>query len=136
MICTDLQNRFDAKRNDLNAEIKAIQDLIDLFEGNRQIIQNPRTAGMGIPNTLVANTTAPPVDLTSLPVCSSIEKQNSKNGVEITCFCPANFDTTSGSGNLWGTFTYTDDSDVCKAAMLEGRLTAVGGTVSFVHLPG
>jgi hypothetical protein len=47
--------------------------------------------------------------------------------------CPA----YGSPGTVWGTAVYTDDSSVCSAAVLEGRITlAGGGTVTVELRPG
>ncbi len=48
-----------------------------------------------------------------------------QNGTQIRCACPA----VSG-GYVWGTNVYTDDSDVCAAAVHAGAIPASGGTVT------
>jgi hypothetical protein len=47
--------------------------------------------------------------------------------------CPAN----GSAGSVWGTGTYTDDSSVCTAAVLDGKIAlASGGTVTIEVKPG
>jgi hypothetical protein len=46
-------------------------------------------------------------------------------GVQVSGSCPAI--GADGSGTVWGTGTYTDDSSVCAAAVHDGRVTTAGG---------
>ncbi|XP_053549096.1 mucin-12-like [Bombina bombina] len=48
--------------------------------------------------------------------------------------CPAK--CLSGSGSVWGSDTYTDDSSICRAAIHAGRLTDHYGTVVVELKPG
>jgi len=41
-----------------------------------------------------------------------------------------------GTGTIWGTGVYTDDSSVCSAAIHNGVVTSEGGVFSLVLLPG
>jgi len=47
------------------------------------------------------------------------------SNTELTCRCS---DTSSGS--VWGTDFYTDDSNICKAAVHAGAIPANGGTIT------
>jgi hypothetical protein len=61
------------------------------------------------------------------------DKYRGQNGKQVTCVCPANF----GLGNLWGSDVYTDDSDICTAAVHAGLITRqAGGTVTIEIRPG
>ena len=51
---------------------------------------------------------------------------------ELTCSCAAS-DRTSA---VWGTDVYTDDSNLCNAAVHAGAIPATGGTISVRALPG
>lgn len=53
--------------------------------------------------------------------------------MRLSCTCPANFPLT---GSVWGSGTYTDDSDICKAALHAGMLGRKGGRVAIDILPG
>ena len=54
-------------------------------------------------------------------------------GARFVYTCPA----YGSLGTVWGTAVYTDDSSVCSAAVLEGRITlAGGGTVTIELRPG
>jgi hypothetical protein len=50
-----------------------------------------------------------------------------------TCSCTAE---AAGSGTVWGTDIYTDDSALCRAAVHAGAITAAGGTVSVLRTEG
>jgi N-acetylneuraminic acid mutarotase len=50
-------------------------------------------------------------------------------GREISCSCSASM---AGSGTVWGTDVYTDDSALCRAAVHAGRITPSGGTIRAV----
>ena len=41
-----------------------------------------------------------------------------------------------GTGTVWGTNVYTDDSSICSAAIHNGTVTAEGGAISLILLPG
>ncbi|RKI02040.1 M57 family metalloprotease [Corallococcus sp. AB038B] len=58
--------------------------------------------------------------------CSNynIVSYRGQNGTQIRCGCGA-----VGSGTVWGTDRYTDDSNVCVAALHAGAIGPVGGTV-------
>ncbi|MCY1023921.1 LCCL domain-containing protein [Pyxidicoccus sp. MSG2] len=60
------------------------------------------------------------------PLCSSINimSYRGQNGSSILCSCPA----VSG-GSVWGTDLYTDDSNVCAAAVHAGVIPSTGGQV-------
>lgn len=49
-------------------------------------------------------------------------------GQTVECSCAAG---TTGSGTVWGSGPYTDDSRVCRAAVHAGVIDASGGDVSF-----
>ncbi len=65
--------------------------------------------------------------------CSSYDftSYRGQNGTRITCSCEA----VSG-GSVWGTDLYTDDSNVCAAAVHAGAIPATGGTVVVTIQPG
>jgi hypothetical protein len=50
---------------------------------------------------------------------------------QLTCTCAG-----SGGGTVWGTDFYTDDSDLCAAAVHAGAIPASGGTVTVLAEPG
>jgi hypothetical protein len=65
--------------------------------------------------------------------CSNATPYRGQNGQQITCVCPANFGLTT----IWGTGIYTDDSNICTAALHAGLITqASGGTVTIEIRPG
>lgn len=51
----------------------------------------------------------------------------------IKCHCPASM---LGSGSVWGTDIYTEDSAVCRAALHAGVITTEGGNVTAVPIAG
>ncbi|RKG85976.1 M57 family metalloprotease [Corallococcus terminator] len=72
--------------------------------------------------------------LTPAPTnCSSYNftSYRGQNGTQVRCGCPA---VTTGS--VWGTDLYTDDSNVCVAAVHAGVIPATGGTVRVTIQPG
>jgi hypothetical protein len=68
------------------------------------------------------------------PLCSSfnIMSYRGQNGSSIRCSCPAG----SSGGAVWGTDLYTDDSNVCAAAVHAGVIPATGGQLSVTIQPG
>src|SRR3972149_2410226 len=65
--------------------------------------------------------------------CSTAVPYRGQNGQQITCVCPANF----GLNTIWGTGIYTDDSNICSAALHAGLITqASGGTITIEIRPG
>ncbi|QDE99010.1 M57 family metalloprotease [Myxococcus xanthus] len=67
------------------------------------------------------------------PLCSSfnIMSYRGQNGSSIRCNCP----TVSLGASVWGTDLYTDDSDVCAAAVHAGAIPSTGGQVSVTIQP-
>ncbi|WNG44739.1 protease B [Archangium minus] len=65
--------------------------------------------------------------------CSSYNftSYRGQNGTKIACSCGA----VSG-GSVWGTDLYTDDSNVCVAAVHAGAIPATGGAVVVTIQPG
>ena len=55
------------------------------------------------------------------------------SGGSYSCYCDGN---ATGSGSVWGTNVYTDDSAICRAAVHAGRIGPGGGQVNFAILPG
>lgn len=51
----------------------------------------------------------------------------------LTCTCPA---AAGQSGEVWGTLTYTTDSNLCAAALHAGAIDRRGGRVTVVPMPG
>jgi hypothetical protein len=54
-------------------------------------------------------------------------------GQSLRCYCPAN---ATGSGTVWGTNIYTDDSNICRAAVHAGVIGPSGGEVWIRARPG
>ncbi|MCY1044540.1 LCCL domain-containing protein [Corallococcus sp. bb12-1] len=65
--------------------------------------------------------------------CSSYSftSYRGQNGTQVRCGCPA-----VSTGSVWGTDLYTDDSNVCVAAVHAGVIPATGGTVRVTIQPG
>ncbi|MFP2923930.1 LCCL domain-containing protein [Pyxidicoccus sp. 3LG] len=61
----------------------------------------------------------------------NIPSYRGQNGLQLACSCPA---VTGGSA--WGTDLYTDDSNVCVAAVHAGAISSGGGRVSITIQPG
>ncbi|MCP3100200.1 hypothetical protein LZ198_15105 [Myxococcus sp. K15C18031901] len=68
-----------------------------------------------------------------LPSCSNynIPSYRGQNNSQIQCACGA-----ASGGAVWGTDIYTDDSDVCTAAVHAGVIPASGGNVTLTIRPG
>jgi LCCL domain/EGF-like domain len=56
-----------------------------------------------------------------------------QEGTEVTCDCAS---SATSSGTVWGTDTYTDDSQVCRAAVHAGKIPPTGGIVTMTVEPG
>ncbi|WP_164018312.1 M57 family metalloprotease [Pyxidicoccus trucidator] len=65
--------------------------------------------------------------------CSSYNfmSYRGQNGTQIQCSCAA-----GSAGTVWGTDLYTDDSNVCVAAVHAGAIPSTGGTVVVTIQPG
>ena len=59
--------------------------------------------------------------------------QLADDATSLTCFCPP---ALLEDGTVWGTFFYTSDSALCRAALHAGVITADGGTVEALSAPG
>ncbi|MBZ4394166.1 M57 family metalloprotease [Myxococcus faecalis] len=68
------------------------------------------------------------------PLCSTynLTSYRGQTGRAIRCGCP----TVSLGASIWGTDLYTDDSDVCAAAVHAGAIPASGGDVTVTIQPG
>lgn len=51
----------------------------------------------------------------------------------LVCACSAE---AAGSGSVWGSGLYTDDSNICRAAVHAGTISAGGGTIWVFERPG
>jgi hypothetical protein len=71
-------------------------------------------------------------DLTPGP-CPARLSVNPNLPTPFACSCSAE---AAGSGTVWGTDLYTDDSALCRAAVHAGAITAAGGTVSVLRTEG
>lgn len=68
------------------------------------------------------------------PNCStfSFTSYRGQNGTQLRCNCP----TASLGAAVWGTDLYTDDSDVCTAAVHAGVIASSGGQLTVTIQPG
>lgn len=48
--------------------------------------------------------------------------------------CPSSFDPNAIGYSIWGTGVYTDDSDICPAAVHDGRITTSAATTVTIEL--
>ena len=60
--------------------------------------------------------------------CPIIARKSAKIGKTVSCHCSA---TATSKGSVFGTGFYTDDSNICRAALHAGEVTPEGGNVSF-----
>ncbi|MEO0975085.1 MAG: LCCL domain-containing protein [Pseudomonadota bacterium] len=69
----------------------------------------------------------------SAPPCpaSAVKLRNTNH--RATCSCSA--DMVHG-GRVWGNGPYTDDSNICRAAVHAGVIPPSGGPVAFAVVPG
>lgn len=68
----------------------------------------------------------------AIPACpTTMQDYRGYNGTEITCRC-----ADGGSGSIWGTGTYTDDSNVCRAAVHAGVIPSTGGVMRVAATAG
>lgn len=70
---------------------------------------------------------------TQLSLCPANAVSLRGTGQSLRCACPA---SATGSGNVWGTNIYTDDSNICRAAVHAGAIGPSGGEVLLRILPG
>jgi hypothetical protein len=73
----------------------------------------------------------------SAPVkdCPDIGRSLRGNSGPVTCGCPAIARDMLGT-SVWGNQVYTDDSNICLAAIHDGRVTTSGGRVTVWSVPG
>ncbi|MDG2001912.1 MAG: LCCL domain-containing protein, partial [Novosphingobium sp.] len=69
----------------------------------------------------------------SLGNCPANAKAYRGTGGTYTCGCNS---AATGSGSVWGTGTYTDDSSICRAALHAGMISNRGGQVTFSVMGG
>ena len=67
-------------------------------------------------------------------VCPRNARQYRGQSAPVTCECSA--ELAGGEGTAWGSGPYTDDSNICRAAVHAGIIPADGGEVTFRMLPG
>ena len=71
---------------------------------------------------------------TDSSTCTTAQSNRGKNEQTFNCTCPANVATNV---EVWGNGMYTDDSNICAAAVHAGVITkAGGGAVSYTIKPG
>jgi hypothetical protein len=63
---------------------------------------------------------------------SSCPSTMPSDATELVCRCSA----SDGSGTVWGTDYYTDDSRLCAAAVHAGAIPASGGIIGVQTRPG
>jgi hypothetical protein len=68
-----------------------------------------------------------PATLADLPA-------DQQGAATLTCSCPANAATASGS--VWGNGTYTTDSNICRSAAHAGAVSGSGGNITLKRSPG
>ncbi len=84
--------------------------------------------------TLVESATASTSpSVSACPGNAGATSQRGQNGSSFTCSCSL-ASALAGRGYLWGTNTYTDDSNVCAAAKHAGL--AIPGNVTYTIRPG
>lgn len=92
------------------------------WEGSYRFVALP-----GGPTSVVTNYKA-----TDVGQCTNAAAWRGKEQ-QLSCTCPSGF---SLSGSVWGSDTYTDDSDICKAALHAGAIGRSGGRVTVELAPG
>jgi hypothetical protein len=74
------------------------------------------------------------LDSLCLGTCpSNLTGYRGQHGLVVSCTCTS---AATGSGSVWGTDDYTDDSRLCRAAVHAGRITRDGGSITAVVSPG
>lgn len=67
------------------------------------------------------------------PCPYNLTSYRGQNDLRYTCHCTA---SATGSGSLWGTDVYTDDSSLCRAALHAGAVSSSGGLIVATIAPG
>jgi outer membrane protein OmpA-like peptidoglycan-associated protein len=67
------------------------------------------------------------------PPCLATPHGPSLAAGPVTCSCSTE---AAGSGTVWGTDIYSDDSAICRAALHAGVIPARGGVVTILRAPG
>ncbi|MFM2410944.1 MAG: hypothetical protein RL481_1772 [Pseudomonadota bacterium] len=98
---------------------------IDIAEARRVAREEPE--GEGAPRVLRA--------ATAVADCPETGRSLRGTLTPLTCGCPAIAREMVGT-SVWGTRVYTDDSNICLAAIHDGRVTLSGGTVTVWAAPG
>lgn len=84
-------------------------------------------AAVGAPGALVAQQSSFKVEWGS-----NATEYRGQHGRRVTVVCPPG----GGTGAVYGTDVYTDDSQICPAAVHAGRIGFAGGVVTLVFSPG
>lgn len=86
-----------------------------------------------VASTAPPTTTQPTVTpTTTLSACPASPVSASQTSGTFSCQCG----TLNPYASIWGTGTYTDDSNICKAAVHTGKITSQGGAVSYSIVAG
>lgn len=64
----------------------------------------------------------------NIPNCPASANQLRGTGRTVRCSCSA---LATGTGSVWGSGIYTDDSKICRAAVHAGVISSRGGVVTF-----
>lgn len=72
---------------------------------------------------------------TAISDCPDIGRSLRGSSGPVTCGCPA-IDRDMLGTSVWGNQIYTDDSNICLAAIHDGRVTTSGGRISVWWTPG
>jgi hypothetical protein len=67
--------------------------------------------------------------------CPEIGRDLRGSAGSVTCGCPA-IDRDMLGTSVWGNRVYTDDSNICLAAIHDGRVTTSGGRITVWTAPG
>lgn len=67
--------------------------------------------------------------------CPEIGRSLRGSAAPVTCGCPAIAREMLGT-SVWGNQVYTDDSNICLAAIHDGRVTTSGGRITVWTVPG
>ncbi|XP_019635250.1 PREDICTED: uncharacterized protein LOC109478233 [Branchiostoma belcheri] len=67
--------------------------------------------------------------------CSTTADSSQFSTDTFTVICPSGC-PGSNANKVWGTYIYTDDSSICRAAVHDGRITGTGGLVTVYKWPG
>lgn len=92
--------------------------VVDEHDGSDEIGATAGAAGLDEAAGL-----AQPVSGLTAETCNicpgNMTSYRGQNGFQLTCYCP-----NAGSGYVWGTDVYTDDSSLCRAALHAGAMSS------------